>query len=30
MTKQKGGKKLMRRFLPYLLKYKVVLFFDLF
>ncbi len=30
MTKQKGGKKLMRRFLPYLLKYKFVLFFDLF
>ena len=30
MTKQKGGKKLMRRFLPYLMKYKFILFFDLF
>ena len=30
MTKQKGGKKLLRRFLPYLMKYKGILFFDLF
>ena len=30
MTKQKGGKKLLRRFLPYLMKYKFILFFDLF
>ena len=30
MAKQKGGKKLLRRFLPYLMKYKGILFFDLF